>query len=281
MKYGIQQLMVGKLLKSENKAIELINTLKLEGYSCIELDGFMIRKVPYIVKLLTDMAGMPTGNSNRFDWNKIISSTGIEVIAIHEDLDTIENKIDMVVNECLMFKSKYVVITGMYQYNYDSLEELDKLIARLNKAGMKLKEKGISLLYHNHNVEFSRLSNGDTSYLYIIKNTNKEYVNFEFDGYWATDAGDNALKTIKCLGDRLKLYHINDRQKKKYGKSMTPIVKFDACELGKGTMDIQGIVEALKSTACEAIILETHKNWINKNPLESAIISSKFIKSII
>ncbi|MCQ2772648.1 MAG: sugar phosphate isomerase/epimerase [Bacilli bacterium] len=281
MKYGIQQLMLGQHFKTQNKAIDRLNTLEDNGYACIELDGFMIRHVPYIVKVLTDMSGMPTGNSNKFDWVEIIKETELEVIAIHEDLDTIEKKMDMVIDECKKFHSKYVVITGMYQFDYDSIAELDKLISRLNEAGRALKEKGISLLYHNHNVEFSRLDNGDTSYLYILKNTNPEYVNFELDGYWATDAGANVIKLIETLGSRLKLYHINDRQKKKYGKSMTPIVKFDACELGNGVMDIEGIVNALKSTSCEAIILETHKNWINKNPLESAIISSEFIKSLM
>lgn len=280
MDIGIQQLMVGKLLKNKEKTIELLNTLRESGYSSIELDGFMIRKVPFIVKVLTDMAGMPTGNSNKLNWSEIIPSVGLNVVAIHEDLETIETKFDMVVEECSLHKCKYVVITGMYQYDYDSIEELNKLVERLNKVGSALKEKGLHLLYHNHNVEFSRLENGLTSFEYILNNTNAEFVNFEFDGYWATDAGINVIKMIETLGPRLKLYHINDRQKKKYGKSMTPIVKFDASELGHGVMDIKGIVEALKKTACEAIILETHRNWINKNPLDSARISAAFLQNM-
>ncbi len=281
MDIGIQQLMIGKTLKDKGEAIRVLNMLKENHYNSIELDGFMIRKVPFIVKLLTDMSGMPTGNSNKLNWIDIIKETGLKVISVHEDLGTIEDSFDMVVDECSTYQCKYVVITGMYQYDYDSKESLDSLVDRLNKAGEKFKEKGISLLYHNHNVEFSRMKDGLTSYEYIVNNTNPEFVNFEFDGYWATDAGINVIKIIDKLGARLKLYHINDRQKKTKGKSITPIVKFDAAELGTGVMDIEGIIEALGRNGCEAVILETHRNWVDGDPLKSALISSEFLQKVI
>ena len=281
MDIGIQQLMIGKTLKDKNEAIRVLNMLKENHYSSIELDGFMIRKVPFIVKLLTDMSGMPTGNSNKLNWIDIIKETGLKVVSVHEDLGTIEDSLDMIVDECSTYQCKYVVITGMYQYDYDSKESLDSLVDRLNKAGEKFKEKGISLLYHNHNVEFSRREDGLTSYEYIVNNTNPEFVNFEFDGYWATDAGINVIKMIDKLGTRLKLYHINDRQKKVKGKSITPIVKFDAAELGTGVMDIEGIIEALERNKCEAIILETHRNWVDGDPLKSALISGEFLQKAI
>jgi len=280
MNYGVQQLMIGKILKNNNKALSSLEDIKSFGFDYIELDGFMIRKMPLIVKWLTDLSGMPTGNSTKLDWINLVKQSGLNVIAIHEDLGTIENNMDLVIDECSLYACTYVVVTGMYQYDYDSLESLDSLTERLNKAGEALLDNGLHLLYHNHNVEFSRLENGLTAYEYMICKLDPRYVNFELDAYWATDAGCNVFNIIDLLGSRLKLLHVNDKAKKKKGKAITPIVKYDACELGNGVMDIKGIIEHAEKVGCTTVILEQHKNHIDNDPLKSVRIAGDYLKTI-
>ena len=41
-----------------------------------------------------------------------------------------------------------------------------------------------------------------------MEETDPAYVNFEFDSYWPTEAGVDALQLMRQLGDRLRLYHI-------------------------------------------------------------------------
>ena len=81
----------------------------------------------------------------------------------------------------------------------------------MTRAGEKLKESGLSLLYHNHNVELLPVQPGLRAYDVLIEGTDPSYVNFEFDSYWFTDGGADAKVWMKKLGERMRLWHVTDR----------------------------------------------------------------------
>lgn len=70
-------------------------------------------------------------------------------------------------------------------------------------------------------------------------------MNFEFDSYWPTEAGVDALELMRQIGQRMKLYHINDRGTRVAGKTGT-ILKSDSMELGYGNMNLQAMVALAK-----------------------------------
>ena len=84
---------------------------------------------------------------------------------------------------------------------------------------------------------------------------------------------------MKLLGDRMKLYHITDRGSRLLKSAMTPIIKNDSMELGYGNMDIASLINTAKECCVEAIILESHKNWIDNNPVKSLELSAKFLNA--
>jgi hypothetical protein len=97
MEFGVQQLQLGKILNKESKARTALKVMKEAGFNSIELNGFMIRKSPFIVRLLTSAYGMPIKKSFKFDWKKMLKDYDLHVISIHEDLDTLETNLDMVI----------------------------------------------------------------------------------------------------------------------------------------------------------------------------------------
>lgn len=278
MKRAVQQIMLGTVTKNEQQAKETLQKIKQAGYDGIELNGFMIRPSSFLVRILTKAAGMPVGSGGKIDWKKLISEAGLSVVSIHEDLGTIKREPETVIREAQEFGTDKIVITGMYRFDYSDEVALDTLVKDLNASGKILKESGISLLYHNHNCEFRKLPNGQTAYDYIIENTKPEYVNFELDSYWPTEAGVSALSLMEKLGSRMKLYHINDRGTRLAGSSMTPILKSDSMELGYGNMDLDALMKKAIACGIDAVILESHKNWIDKSPIRSLEVSSEFLK---
>ena len=163
----------------------------------------------------------------------------------------------------------------MYRFDYSSRQNVRGLAERLNKIGKILKESGICLLYHNHNAEFLTVGTGLSAYAFLQQETNPEYVNFEFDSYWCADAGRDPLAEMQKLGNRMKLWHINDRGCRKAG--FTPICKMDSMELGTGTMNLTALVEQAKKNECDTVILESHRNWIEKSPVKSFLYSAQFL----
>jgi sugar phosphate isomerase/epimerase len=164
----------------------------------------------------------------------------------------------------------------MFRYDYSSREAVLQLAENLNKAGKLMKEGGINFLYHNHNCEFRRVETGETAYELLIGKTDPNYVNFEFDSFWAVEAGCDAVKVMQKLGSRMKLYHINDRGNRERGK-MGSIIESHGMELGTGNMNLKDLIATAEKNGVKAIILETHKNWLDDSPVKSLWISAAFL----
>jgi sugar phosphate isomerase/epimerase len=254
--------------------------MKNAGYDGIELNGFMIKKMPMIVRILTRMAGMPMGRSGNLDWKKLIAESGLKVVSVHEDIGSILNRTQEIIDEAKTFGTDYVVVTGMHHFDYSDKKAVLELIDKLNRAGKLLKEGGIHLLYHNHNCEFRKVEPEKTAYELILENTDPQYVNFEFDSYWPTEAGVDALALMETLGERMKLYHINDRGTRATGRTSS-ILKSDSMELGYGNMNLKAMIESAKKYGVKAIILESHRNWIDKSSVKSFQVSADFLNKYV
>jgi sugar phosphate isomerase/epimerase len=276
---AVQQIMIGTKCNSYEEATKTLQDIKAAGYEAIELNDFMIHKSSFLVKLMTKFSGMSIGNGGKLDWPKLIKESGLKVVSLHSDLVSIEKDPKAIAEEAKGFGTDIVVITGMYKFDYSSLEEVESLANRLNHAGEALSKEGIRLLYHNHNCELQKVANGRTAYDVIIEETDPQYVNFEFDSYWMTDGGANVPALMERLGNRLKLWHINDRGCTKAGPYMTPILKENATELGYGNMDLDTLSEIAIKNGVEGVVLETHKNWIDKNPIKSLQVSAEYMQA--
>ena len=278
MKRAVQQIMLGTVTGSESRARETLQKIKAAGYDGLELNRFMIHPSSLMLRLMTRAAGMPTGNGGKLDWHALLSESGLSVISLHADLGSLEREPDAVIEEARSFGTDKLVITGMYRFDYGDENTVRELAKRLNAAGEKLSAAGLSLFYHNHNVELLQVKPGLRAFDVLIGDTDSRYVNFEFDSYWFTDGGADAKTWMRTLGTRMKLWHVTDRGRRQSGPAMTPILKADSVELGMGNMDLSGLKEIALQNGVEAVVLESHKNWIDKDPVKSLEISAKWLK---
>ena len=279
-KKAVQQFMLGTVLKNEAQARETLAALKSAGYDGIELCGFMIHPIGFMVRMLTKAAGMPVGKGGNLDWHRLVRESGLEVVSLHTDLGSLERDPKAVAQEAQSFGTKYVVITGMYRFDFGDEAAVRDLAARLNKAGEALRQEGVELLYHNHNCELRRVNATQRAFDVLLEETDPRFVNFEFDSYWFTEGGANALAWMQRLGSRMKLWHINDRGTRVSGSAVTPILKTDSMELGTGNMDLDSLLQQALQVNVDAVILESHRNWIDKSPVKSAQVSARYLKRI-
>ena len=274
---AVQQFMLGSVLKKEASVRETLAAIKAAGYDSIELCGFMLHPMGFLIRMLTKAAGMPVGSGGNLDWEKLVKESGLNVVSVHQDLGSIERDPKAVAEEAKRFGTDTVVITGMYRFDYGSEEAVRELAQRLNAAGKALGSQGIRLLYHNHNCELRKVNADKCAYDILLEETDPDYVNFEFDSYWFTEGGADAKLWMRRLGNRMKLWHINDRGTRMTGPAMTPILKTDSMELGTGNMDLLGLWEIARENGVEAVILESHRNWVENSPVKSLELSAKWL----
>lgn len=279
MKTYVQQIMLGTVTGTEPQARETLKKIKAAGYDGLELNRFMIHPSSLMVRLMTRAAGMPTGKGGNLDWHTLLREADLSVASLHADLGSLEREGEVVAEEAKSLSTDRIVITGMYRFDYGDEENVLDLAKRLNTAGEKLRQQGIELLYHNHNVELLQVKPGLRAYDILLFETDPACVNFEFDSYWFTDGGANAAQWMRKLGPRMKLWHINDRGSRQAGPAMTPILKADSMELGDGNMDLEGLWAIAGQNGVQDVILESHKNWVDKDPVKSLERSATWLSA--
>ena len=275
---AVQQIMLGSVCKDEKTTLKALKRIKQAGYDGIELNLFMIESTPFIVRLLTKMAGMPVGKGANIYWPDMLKESRLKATSLHADLGSLENRIDEVISKARELDTNKIVITGMYRFDYGNYDDVKSLAKRLDKVGARLHESDLQLLYHNHNVEFLKVDNKYTAYEMILKDTDPDLVKVEFDSFWPAEAGVDFIPLMEQLGERLVLYHINDRGTRLKKVPITPILKSDSIELGYGNMPLKRILglDCIKNV--DAVILESHRNWVNNNPIESLEKSIAFLQ---
>ena len=279
MKTAVQQIMLGTVTGNEDQARKTLNRIKTAGFDGLELNRFMIHPTSFLVRMLTKAAGMPTGKGGKLNWEKLVKESSLSVISLHTDLGSLEREPENVAEDAKTFDTDTVVITGMYRFDYSNESSVRELAKRLNQAGKAMKQAGLSLLYHNHNVELLRVKSGLRAFDILMDDTAPDLVNFEFDSYWFTDGGADAKAWMRRLGTRMKLWHVTDRGSRLSGPALTPILKADSMELGTGNMDLDGMKEIALANGIQAVVLESHKNWVGKDPVRSLEVSAQWLNA--
>ncbi len=278
MKKYVQQIMLGTVTGKPQQALSTLQRIKVSGYEGLELNRFMIHPSSLMIRLMTRAAGMPTGKGGNLDWHGLLKDAGLGVASLHADLGSLKREPQTVIQEAQSFGTDTIVITGMYRFDYQNAAAVRGLAKDLNEVGALLRQDGTSLLYHNHNVEWLRTNEGKRAIDLLLEETDPDLVGFEFDSYWCTDAGADAAQWMLRLGSRMKLWHVTDRGFRQSGPAMTPILKADSMELGTGNMDLERLWQIATSNGVQSVVLESHKNWIDKDPVKSLELSAKWLQ---
>ncbi len=145
--------------------------MKAAGYDGIELCGFMIHPIGFMVKLLTK-AGMPVGKGGNLDWHKLWSGSGPSgrqsahrSWAVWNGMPTQwPTKPKASAQSMWSSPGCIALITAMKPL-------CTSLPQRLNKAGETLKAEGVELLYHNHNCELRHVNAEKRAYDILLEET--------------------------------------------------------------------------------------------------------------
>ena len=96
--------------------------------------------MPFYLPMLTRLAGMPIGRSGLLNWKALIDESRLEVVGLHEDLGSTLGDPEAIVEEVRSFGTGYVVVTGMFRFDFSRQEAVIELSRKLNWAGKLLKQ---------------------------------------------------------------------------------------------------------------------------------------------
>ena len=192
---SVQQIMLGTVCKTEAQTKETLRCIKQAGYDGIELNGFMIRPTPFIVRMLTKFAGMPVGKGGKYHWKELLTEAGLhashstKILARSGEIRTPSYRKQMNFKRNILSSPECIAL--IIPIKRQSANWLP--ISTIPQT--ELKKSGIRLSYHNHNCEFRKVEPGLTAYELLIRETDPDLVGFEFDSYLAEPKPAYLLRT--------------------------------------------------------------------------------------
>ncbi len=169
----------------------------------------------------------------------------------------------------------------------------DETVKNFKAYAAALREKGIKMLYHNHNYEFD-IIDGKCIIDHLYETFDRDTLNPEFDTCWVHYAGYDPAEYIEKYADRVEVLHLKDFQCKRLaggpayalidgdGKAQAQPSKeennFKFMPLGMGRQDFKKILDAAEKSNAHTLIVEQDKSD-DRPPLEAAKISRDYLRN--
>ncbi len=213
-------------------------------------------------------------------------------ISAHVSLKEMREK-DNVFETYAKIGCKYIVVPYLPEEDRPKGDDCAKLIDDVKAFGKKAKDNGLTLLYHNHDFEFVKLSNGEYFLDKLYAEVPAELLETELDTCWVNVAGENPCEYLKKYSGRANVVHLKDFFKKGANvegmyeligiKPVEPAASdetFGFRPVGHGMQNIPSIIDAAKDAGAKWLIVEQDRPTPGKNPMDEVTISREYLKSI-
>ncbi len=115
----------------------------------------------------------------------------------------------------------------------------------LNRFGTASKKEGLTIAYHNHEIEFVRTPQGDIPWDLLMASTDPSIVRFQIDVGNLTFGGGDAVEYFRKYNNRYFSFHAKDFVP---GKAAVPV--------GAGILDWKQIFQLARQANVESVIAE-------------------------
>ncbi|NJN34392.1 MAG: TIM barrel protein [Saprospiraceae bacterium] len=147
------------------------------------------------------------------EFKKNLDEVGLTPIGTGVNFDELEDDVKLAesIKTAKILEAKFMVCFWIpHVEDGFTLEEAERAIRVFNKAGKKIMENKLTLLYHPHGYEFRPYKDRYLMDL-IIEKTLPQNVSYEMDINWVFHAGHNPVTWLKRYPTRWKALHVKDR----------------------------------------------------------------------
>ncbi|WP_047244894.1 sugar phosphate isomerase/epimerase family protein [Maribacter thermophilus] len=194
------------------------------------------------------------------DFKELLAQYNLKMVSVGADFGDLENDIDKVIKNAKDFGATYVMCAWVpHDDNKWDLKETQHATNVFNEAGRRLKENGLTLVYHAHGYEFRPYKNG-TLFDYMAENATD--FAFELDVFWAQHGGADPLALMRQYPDKMKLLHLKDMEHGIVGNNTGHEDDDTNVVLGSGQINIAGVVAEAKKLGIEYMFIEDESSRV-------------------
>jgi sugar phosphate isomerase/epimerase len=132
------------------------------------------------------------------------------------------------------------MLTSLRRAFRSGTDHWKRTAALLNERGEALRRQGLSLSYHNHDLEFLQVS-GTRGWDILMADTDPKLVSFEVDIGWVVAGGLDPVAFVEGLAGRVRQLHVKDLNTPAEPRD---VLKMDSTEVGSGIVDWRKVLPA-------------------------------------
>lgn len=247
-----------------------LEKVKAMGYEGVEFAGLYGHSAAEIVEMLKKLDLKPV-------------SAHIPYVEMMSDPDR-------VFGEYAAIGCRYVAVPYLDEQYRPGNPGFFDVIDSIKELGKAAKEKGLSLLYHNHDFEFVRV-NGEYGLDVLYSRVSSDLLQTELDTCWVNVGGENPAAYLLKYAGRAPVVHLKDFAGQKSEKMYALIgiddrsqndapQTFEFRPVGYGYQKFPDILKAAEDAGSEWLVVEQDNPSMGKSPLECAKLSIDYLHSI-
>lgn len=198
-----------------------------------------------------------------------LTAAGLTAISAHVAYESCLADLDAVIAECQTLGVHWAVIPWLSPEENRSAEDWKARAVTMATYGLRFREAGIPLCYHNHTQEFE-CHEGKIPFDLIFETAGQESLLLQLDVGWAHYAGADPVALLKAYTGRVPMIHVKDVKMRVEGEAPVPT------ELGNGATRFAPIFKVAGDTGVQWLIVEQDESM--RDPLESARLNAAYMR---
>lgn len=217
---------------------------------------------------------------------KILDDLGLALVCAHVPLEQLEQ--DAVLDDYAATGMGYIAIPWMEAPKDEAA--LAGVLARIEKIARRCKDRGMILLYHNHDFEFRKLGGR-----YILDAYYEalpvDLLQTEQDTCWVNVGGEDPAGFLRKYAGRCPIVHLKDfsgvKSENMYALIGTDKAKeahdgaFEFRPVGYGRQDVPALLRAAEEAGASWLVVEQDAPSMDRTSMECAKMSVAYLKTII
>lgn len=128
-----------------------------------------------------------------------LRSLDLKAISSHVPLDRLQNDLDRVMQEHEILGCRDIVCPWLPEERREGPQAFETIGGILDGIGLRLRERGFTLAYHNHDFEFTMARDPD-GLARILANSDPNNLTSQLDVFWLSFAGLDPVRYAERLG---------------------------------------------------------------------------------
>lgn len=181
-----------------------------------------------------DIAAIEGGGKDAAAYGEKLRARGLKYSGTHIAL-SVQPDPKALIADLKGYGGADIINSGILEWNNPGVSDFEKGIKALNDLGRILTDAGVKLHYHNHALEFAKLSNGATGMKMLLDGLDPDVCGLCIDVAWVFRGGDDPADFLQTHASRITYLHLKDTTADQWRP------------LGAGNLLWPGIVAAIKT----------------------------------